>query len=74
MLKTLLVLEAAAKVVLIVRGLLLEEGSLLQLAGIDYNYNHIYRDSAVSVVRLAENYTQCTNADTPSPFLYIVDW
>ena len=71
-LKTLLVLEAAAKVALIVSGSLTERGSLLWLPG--FNYNHVYHNFAVVVARATENYTLCKNVGSAPAFIYIADW
>ena len=71
-LKSLLVLEAAAKVAFIVSGTLVQKCSRLQLSG--FNYSHVYHNSAVVVARLTGNYTLCMNADSEPAFIYITDW
>ena len=71
-LKTLLILEAAAKVALIVGGSLTEKCSLLLLPGL--NYNHVYRSSVEDVVRLAENYTLCGGTGFVPAFLFSTEW
>ena len=70
--KTLLALEAAAKVAFVVAIVLVQKGLLLRLPGL--NYNHVYHNSAVVVARLAENYTLCAHADSVPDFILFADW
>ena len=71
-LKTLLVIEAAAKVAFVVTIILMQKGLLLRRPR--FNYSHVYHNSAVVVARLTGNYTLCMNADSEPAFIYITDW
>ena len=71
-LKTLLVLEAIAKVVLVVKAILLAQSTLLwsQMP----NHACIHRSIPVTLARLAKNYTLCGAAGDPPALIYIADW
>ena len=71
-LMALLILEASAKIVFIVKGFLAAKGLLLLLP--ELKHDLVYRNPAVVVVRVAENYTLSTNVVPMPAFIYIADW